>query len=106
MADEMPPYSKFGRSLDFLQPLLNAVLAEFDLPGLDGRPDVAEAERFRDREKAYLRGIAAGRPRCPFEAGADDGEVLPDRAYFLYALSASKFDCASFAFGPLGASLR
>ena len=65
-----------------------------------------EAERFRDREEPDGRGIAAGRPRRLLEAGANGGQVLPDRFYFLYALSASKFDCASLAFGPLGASLR
>jgi hypothetical protein len=67
---------------------------------------VIDAERFRDREEPDSRGVAAGRPRRLLEAGADGGQVLADRAYFLYALSASKFDCASFAFGPFGASLR
>jgi hypothetical protein len=67
---------------------------------------VIDAERFRDREEPDGRGVAARRPRRPLDAGADRGQVLPDRIYFLYAFSASKFDCASLAFGPLGASLR
>jgi hypothetical protein len=67
---------------------------------------VIDAERFRDREEPDGRRVAAGRLRRLFDAGADGSQVLPDRIYFLYAFSASKFDCASLAFGPLGASLR
>ena len=115
MADQMPADSlEIGSIGDLLKRFLDLVLTEIHLAGRDGGPHVIGWEGLGNRDQCDAVRVTRDSARGGRDACPDGAKVVRDDsverhaavAYLRYDFSASKFVCASLAFGPVGASLR
>ena len=109
MADQMPLERKVGERLDFRQRFLDAVFAERDVTGRDGRANVLGRDRLGHRDQGDFGRRTAGAMRRRIDAAAHGLELCRDAGHALggrhrYGVSMIAFAVA--AFGPVGASFK